>query len=236
MKDYTPEEIAQIEKSINEDQVFMQKFLKKILKDNPQLSSPESSELILKEQDEKIETLLLLAKKDSRQAVEFYISACPEEQNYKLVAIFSKIASILDARAGVGVDKINPITTEDCEFLEELAKQKLIENEYECASCMYRFLVQINQFYSGGWVGWAICEHQQQHIEVVKNIYQIALALLPYDYYICLFAADFYIGINNKAKAKEILKKAKNQLLKDKMEKSKTFTEVNFSLNAIQTM
>lgn len=226
---YSEEELASIHKAYKKEQeLYKKKF--RDLNDPPPPNPLKSAKMLADEQDAKVEELMHFLQKDLKQGAEFYLSTYDPQAKERIIEIFNKIKS----RVNVYIDNkaYDPVTDEDCEFLENLAKDRLIRGEFEQASCMFRFLIHLNQFFSGAWVGWAMCEQEQNHIEMVDFIYQMACEILPLDYYIYLFAADFYSS-KDKKKAKTLLEKAKAQLEEDCMESSKTYEEILFLISKL---
>lgn len=227
---YSEEEIANIKKAKDEQLDLYKKELKKAF-ETPPPSVFKTAKMLAQEEQAKTDIFINFLQEDIKMAIEFYKSECSKIDLPHFNQIIDKIKS--QANIYTKEKSIEAISEEDCEFLEELAKSKLKNGFNEEASCMYRFLTRIKFSYSGAWVGWAICEQEQQHLEIVDYIYQLAGEVLPYDYYICLFAADFYIATNQKEKAKELLDKAKLQLETDQMEDSKTYEDINLLLNKL---
>ncbi|MBA3814814.1 MAG: hypothetical protein H0X26_10120 [Alphaproteobacteria bacterium] len=237
---YSKEDVALINDELKEEWDFLNQTLHEIF--TPPLPSPlKSIKDIDREQNMKINATMELLQRDIQLAIEFYFAECGPKDQPRLREIFAKIAQLnnfkekdeIKDEIKDEVDRITEedrITIDDFKFLEELAKARLIRRLYGEASCMYRFILKINPGFSSGWVGWAICEEEQGHMEVVEYIYQLAGELLPFDHYITLFAADFFVSTDRKEKAKILLENAKSQLEADHMENSKTFEEIELSL------
>ena len=102
---------------------------------------------------------------------------------------------------------------EDAVLLDKIAKREMAAKQYENAKCMFRFIIQVDSQYSPAWVGVALCE-QEKGLEAAEHIYKMGMDVLNNDYYIRLYAAKFYSGINQKAKAKEIVKKGIDDMQK----------------------
>lgn len=227
---YTEIQIALINEHLKEEQQLLNRTLLEIFEPPPP-TALKSSAMLTSEQNAKVNDFMNFLQEDTKLALDFYRVECSPKNQQHLGDILGKIVSVVNTYAGI--EGFNPITEEDCEFLEEMAKARLIREIYNEASCMYRFIVKINPLFSEAWVGWAVCEEEQRHMEVVDYIYQIATELLPFDYYLCLFAADFYISTDRKEKAKALLEKAKEQLEANHMESSKTYEKIQFSLNSL---
>src|SRR5205085_1347290 len=101
------------------------------------------------------------------------------------------------------------------------------------SSCMFRFIIQLDPFYSLAWVGWASSEHEINSVDEVAKIYDMALQALPLDYLIRIYSAEFYIGINNKQKAKEILKQTFDEMVQNREEETIAYQEVTKLLNSL---
>lgn len=115
-----------------------------------------------------------------------------------------------------------------------MAKRRLVAQHFQEASCMYRLIVQWNYLYSDGWVGWAVCEGEQGHAEAARLIYQLALQLLPEDHYIVLFAADFYLSIQQVDQAVALLQHSHTRLLANGEEASASFAAIHRALEEIE--
>lgn len=228
---FTVDQIALIKQSIEDERKFMKDTILGVM-DPPKLSPMKSLEQQQIENNTKAEQLMGILRQNIEEGVQFFMSENAENEKFRLGNIFEKIGSQLNEIVGEG--EVNYLTTEDCNFLEEIARRKLINREYEAASCMFRLIVTLNFTFSGAWVGWAVSEQELDHLEAVEMIYQLAGETLPYDYYITLFAADFYAGFNQKDKAIAILTKSKEQLLADGMQSSKSFESIKQLLDELQ--
>jgi hypothetical protein len=127
----------------------------------------------------------------------------------------------------------SPVKVEDLEFLEEIARRTLAENQNESAAAMFRFMLQLNLAYSPAWVGWAIAEQEMGNAQVTAAIYQLATGLLPEDYFIMIYAAEFYMLMNEKNKAREMLQRGKEKLISSREDQSASFKEINQLLNLL---
>ncbi len=229
-KKFSKEKLHQIEDTLSEETEFAKEYLRGLF-DPPKTSPLKSIQQQLDEQDNQIDELMVFAHRDTEKAVELFLNECLPEERLKVEEIFFKAVSRLGEITGKF--DAHSITLEECECLEEIAKRKLIGHDYYNGSHMYRFIIQLNGFFSEAWVGWALCEQELGNWEAVDLIYQMALEFMPYDYYIILFAADFYISINRKEKAIAILEKGKQQLITDHLENSQSFKEIQESLKSV---
>lgn len=221
-----------LEKILKEENDFSKEILLSLF-EPPKMSPLKSIEQQEIEINKHIEDYLAFKKKDTEEGVNLFINECRENERAHLKEIFTKIESIVKKLEGAE-GEVNSVTVEDCEFLNEIANRKLTNQNYQESSCMFRLIIQINCFFDPGWVGWALSEQKLTHLEIVENIYNMALEFFPTNYYIILFATDFYASYNQKTKAIEILKKAKEQLITDGMQSSKSFELIEESLNTLQ--
>lgn len=176
--------------------------------------------------------ILEARKKDVEQGIQFFIKECTLNEQPTLKAIFLKTQSILNQIAKEG--EVVPITNKDCDFLNTIANRKVANGNYEEASSMFRLIIQLNCFFSPAWVNWATAEEQLSHLEITFNIYNMALEFFPYNYYIILFAAEFYASYNQKEKALQLLKRSQEKLLADGMQSSKSFEAISNLLNQLK--
>lgn len=140
---------------------------------------------------------------DIERGAECYLKYAHEKESKSLGVVFGKLHSYILNKAGVG--PLNPLTVEDMELLDTIATRVLGENHHQEASCMWRFILQLDPHYSRAWVGWAVSELEMKNTEAVEFIYQLGLTLLPRDAYLAAFAADFYAAEGKKEQATAVL-------------------------------
>lgn len=218
----------------HEEEEFKTSFLETYVSANPVPSTPiKSSEQLIEEWKQNLEENLKAFKKDIIKGFGLFKEKTPETDLPHLGGIVGKILSITAAAAGVSEQSPEPITFEDYEFLEGIAKKELSAGNNLDASCMFRFIIQLEPLYSPAWVGWAVCEQEEGQLDVVEQIYEMALHLFPEDPMIGLYSAEFYLNNNKVSKAKEILKQTKMNLVNIKSTDSDLFNEVNRLLQGL---
>ncbi len=193
----------------------------------------KSAKTQIREKKQRAKEIMDLISQDITIATQAFINECSPEEKMRLDQIFDNMA--LQLKTFAEKKEAAPIPVEDCEFMEEIAKRKLLKQEFQEAGRMFRFILQLNFIYSGAWVGWAISEQEQQHWDVVDQIFYIATTSMPHDSYIALFAADFYTLTNQLQRAVEILQQTKTQLIENNQQTSKSFELVNQSLERLQS-
>lgn len=170
-----------------------------------------------------------LAEIDIQGSMNLFLDKAEDKD--KVLQIFLKMFSTFASLKNLG--KAYPITNEDLEVLEEIAKKELVNKNIEEAEAMYRLIIQLDPTFSGAWVGYALCEQELGNLDVAEAIYELALSLMPQDYFILLFAADFYVIINQKEKAKTILENAKTELIESNSQDSYSYKEIEHSLESL---
>lgn len=143
---------------------------------------------------------------DLKRGVECYVQKALPDEKARLLKTFGKISAISKAFA----EKTTPVPLdeEDYALFDTMATRTFAENQFQEASCMWRFVIQLQPENSRAWVGWAIAEQMNREIESVEYIYRMGLELLPYDVYLALFAVDFYLSQNHPEKARDVINKA----------------------------
>lgn len=127
-----------------------------------------------------------------------------------------------------------PINFQDALFLAKIAGRELAANQNENASLMYRWIIAFQPAFGAAWVGSAIAEQQMDHIQQAKDIFTLGLELLPNDYYLKRYAAEFYITIKDNATAKSIVETGIAQLKKDGKENTDDFRNLQNLLSQIR--
>lgn len=144
----------------------------------------------------------------------------PEEED-RLKLITDKFFKFIDPNAQMNLDDKEAV------FLEEIAKREMMKGNHSDASCMFRFIIQITNAYSPAWVGWALAEHAQGHQSETDLIFELGMEMMPLDYFILLYAAEFFMTTDRKERAREILQKAADRLIQVNAQDTFTFKEVN---------
>lgn len=216
-----------ISKLLNKEEKEIKQFLfDSLFAPNIKPSPLKSIEASTNEAMEQIDNLMAMFKTDVSKGFElFEQKAFPFERD-RINQINNKLASIVKALAN-GSGKVQEIEVEELEFLEEVAKRVYSAKDYPEASCMFRFIIQLNPVYSPAWVQWALCETIQKHNEIVDQIYSMGMQMLAHDYLIRIYACDYYIKTNRNEMARDILHSAKENLIQDNEQDSYTFKRIN---------
>lgn len=142
---------------------------------------------------------------DIKRGIECYAQYTLPVEKEKLSALFNKIFDYMEI---FGRKETPPaLTDKDIAPLDIIATRTFAEEHYKEASCMWRFILQLQPTNSRAWVGWAIAEQMNHHTEIVEHIYRLGRELLPHDIYLALFAADFYLSENKADISREIIHK-----------------------------
>lgn len=137
------------------------------------------------------------------------------EENAELSIILGKIATAgLNAseRIDVESDSDNILTFEELDFLVQIAKRIMLESAEEATS-IFKFLLFLDPGYATAWIGLAICLQEMGFNQVAEQTYEMALKLIPTDYQLRIYAAEFFILIEKYERAKEILVQTKNEII-----------------------
>lgn len=209
-------------------------FLLKNIEPTLQPSAFKSKEDALKETKQVIRMNLDQTRKDIVNGYQLFLAkTTPEEKK-----TFTNLMSNLYALANTYIQKkplnFEKINIDDFSFLEEIAKRELIARNFNEASCMFRFIIQLNPVYSMAWVGCALSEYEQKNIETAEQIFELGMQILPEDLFIPLYAAQFFIITQQLHKALTILQTAKEKCLEKGMEKSEIFKEINLLLKSVK--
>jgi hypothetical protein len=194
------------------------------------LSPLKSVEQQEKERLEFAEKIINFRKDDLKKGFDLFLEASQGEQ----ASIFQEIlmkAKSLSLAILEGKEATYYLTEQDFEWLDKIAEHQFSNHKYEEASCMFRFIIHLNCFFAPAWVGWANSEKNLSHLEVVEQIYDMAMEFFPDHFYLVLFASEFYVYYDKKDKAISILSSAKKKLIDLGMESSKSFQAIQNSLS-----
>lgn len=180
------------------------------------MSPLKSLELAEAESKRAIDAVVEKGRFDIKRGYELFKSKAALENGEQFKAIAEKI---------LGESSESELGIDDYIFLDEMAKNELKASNFNEASCMFRFILQLNPWYGSAWVGWALCE-QKQEPEVAYKIYELGLSIMPADYFICSYAADFFAR-KDKEKALKILYDALVILAKEGRQNGYSFQELN---------
>lgn len=238
-------EITKIAELLGAEEQEFKKFLfDSLFAANVKPSPLKSMEASKAEAMQQIDTLLELFKTDVKMGFEiFEQKALPIEQE-RLAEVFSHLNQIVSAVIGKDIPKAQEQTEEEAakaqeiadenlEFLENIASRVYAAKDYPEASCMFRFIIQLDPIYSPAWVEWALCEQAQNHDEIVDQIFEMGISFLPHDYLIRIYASEYYIKTGRKGKAHEILETAKTELIDAREQDSHTFKKIQQLLEMI---
>lgn len=148
---------------------------------------------------------------DIKRGIECYMNYALSSEQRELGKFFSKIFVYTQTAAKQNTPFA--LNEEDVNLLDNIATRTFSESHCKEASCMWRLIIQLDPTNSRAWVGWALAEQKNKNIECVEQIFRLGLELLPYNVYLALFAADFYMSENKIPIARGIIHKT-NETLK----------------------
>lgn len=158
----------------------------------------------------------------------FFLEAANPQEKDQLTKILAKIDQPEEPTKGNTENFA--INFDDARFLDLLARRELFENRFENASAMFRWILLFLPAYSSAIVGAAISEQQLNHTQEAKDLFTIGLEMLPNDVYLNLYAADFFVTIQENDKAKEILTVLQDNLKKQGLEASEGYQKITTKL------
>jgi hypothetical protein len=149
------------------------------------------------------EEMFQALRTDIKRGVECYEQYVHPTERGALKTVFDKVFEQMEK---VGrKETLSSLTNEDLAPLDAIATRTFAEKHLKEASCMWRFIIQLQPANSRAWVGWALAEQENHHIEIVEYIYNLGRELLPHDIYLAWFAADFYLTENKADMSREII-------------------------------
>lgn len=199
------------------------------LTDTPLKSKTEAVENLKKD----IKIKLDKTREDVSKGLHLFVDKTSGTEREKFVQLMTKVHSFNMAIAEKKELPKEILSVEDLEFLLSIANREFASNHNAEASSMFRTIIHLNPFYSAAWVGWALAEYEQDHLDIVDQIYELGLTFLDNDPMISLYAAQFYIQTNSQPRAKVILRNAQKACLDRGMEESSLVTEINKLLNMV---
>lgn len=226
---------AEIEKMIAEQENIVKQFIidniaKETVKDSP-----------LKSEEEQIADIANLVNdyynvrnQDIKKGYELFLESADEQNKSRVTKILENVQTIahnayqaLNQQKKGEVESPKPLNQTDYEELlskiyesaqeevtifQTLAQQKLGNREYEDASCMFKFIINLFFFYSPAWIGWALSEAALGNFVISDMAFTMALQLFPEDNLVAYYAADFYFRHGGIERAVQILNEAKKRL------------------------
>jgi hypothetical protein len=165
---------------------------------------------------------------DLKRGIECYLEYALPSEKEELGRLFGKLLAILQTIANENV--LPAFGNEDLTILDTIATRTFGEKRFKEASCMWRLIIQFKLTSSRAWVGWALAEEMNENDEVVENIYRLGLELFPYNAYIALFAADFYLSQGKAHIAQETINKTIETLKETEGVELSTLDELNKKL------
>ncbi|MBA3957282.1 MAG: hypothetical protein H0X51_02645 [Parachlamydiaceae bacterium] len=198
-----------LETNEREFKQYLLETLSASLKDSP-LKSKESQ---LDELKKGIDVLYQKFQEDVQEGLLFFYETIKEEELKQLDAIMRKYA--LTFRSKVLHEKVKgdvELTNDDFRFLANIAKRKFADRHFVEANAMFRFITDLNPFYSPAWIGIALCFQEQGEMENADKIYEMAMPLCSDSPLFCLCAANHFLSRNRKDLAKEICQTALQEM------------------------
>lgn len=224
-KEILEEKLLSLNTYLNtEEEDFVEFIISNMNFSNLEANELKSKEQTVEEARLRIRDNLKIYKKDIENGIRLFIKSALKSEQAMLDEIMQRYLTV-SLFQEPGSQTSLPI--KDLEFLETIAKRELANCNYSDAGCLFRAIVQMEIIYGPAWVGMAICEQENGALDAASQIYETAMILLPNDYFIRYYAAEFYRFINEKDKAKEILQMTYDDLIKNGMKDSHTFKEIH---------
>lgn len=217
-----------------EEKEFKQFLFDTVFAPHLKTSPLKSLEASSAEAMQQVDKLMEFFKTDVKKGFELFEQKVLPFERKRLFIIANKLESTVSILVENSASIPQEIEIADLEFLEEIAKRVYTAKNYPEASCMFRFIIQLNPVYSPAWIYWAMCETIQNHHEIVDQIYDMGLQFLSEDYLIRIYASEYYIKTNRQEKAREILLAAKDSLINEGMQASYTYSKVNNLINILR--
>lgn len=222
--EHVPEIDANLEKS-----VLLELLYQLLAKPNIMPTTIKPLEFCEAEAREHIHTVFDQLMKDLALGEDLFLKAASPEEKTSLSTIFGKLTEI-----PLFNDNQFPLDLPDAILLDKIARRELAAEHFETASSMFRYLLMRQPNYDSAWVGCAIAEQLQNHIQNADDIYSMALQLYPKSYLISSFAADFFLANHHPKKAIQILENAVSELMKNGMEASKELKQMSELLEQLK--
>jgi tetratricopeptide (TPR) repeat protein len=223
-------EIISIE---TEDLAFKEYLFNEYAKPFLKPSKMKSLEACTTEAKQQIDEHVNMLKKDLQKGVELFLAKVTPKDADALNKILKKTTPITASEHTKKEIEAHLITPEDVLLLEKIASEVLAHGNPQDAGCMFRTIIACVPFYSPAWVGSALSELRDKNKENAEMILRVAMELFPEDAYIQLYAGRVYLADNRKKEAREVLKKASENLVNQHQEASEDYKEVKKLLSVV---
>lgn len=222
-------------KSLNDD---IKKDLESLLLKSDAFHESEfnRADVIKKQVKDQAEAMLAFHQLETERAINLLLERSLQNEKSRLLEILGKITLLgVEVVKDYEINESDLLSDDDLDFLEQIAKRVILQNIEE-ATILYRFLITIDMSYTLGWIGLAVCYQEAGFYDIAEYTYELALKFLSFDYLLCLYASEFFILIGKHERAKEILTEAKNELINQSKIDSYTYSQVSNMLDQIQTL
>lgn len=220
-------QVAPMENYLKKEEKNFKEFIfETIFAQNIKPSALKSIDIIITEANQQVEQYIQSFKMDISKGLGLFRQKAHKTEQDQLRQTWAKVITYVRA-IEVGNNLTELLSPADLQFLEQIAKRELMDKQYEDASCMFRFLIQISQQYSSAWVGWAVCEQELVHFDNVDSIYEMGMALLPYNFFIRIFASEYFIATDRKERAREILQRCLEALAQADQKQNQIYEEIS---------
>lgn len=230
-KQYSNNHITEVLDSINQERLEVGNQLEELLLSHCTPTPLKTEQQQRAKCQEKVNLLFKTLEVDMKQNIECYLNhTLPHEKEtlaHSIVKIFLSFQALFEKKEAV------PFTDEDWAPFDVIATRTFSEDKFKEASCMWRLIIELSPMYSRAWVGWALAEQMSGHHDVVNQIYHLTKELFPYDAYIALFAADFYLCENKPHEARERIQNTIQKLKEVEGIAPETYEALNHKLAEI---
>jgi hypothetical protein len=208
-----------------EDRAFKEFLFNEYAKPCLKPTKMKSLEACTAEAHHQIEEHVNMLKQDLQKGIELFLAKVTPKDADALQKILKKA---IPASPAVTQEELKKhlITPEDVVILEKIAGEVLEHGHAQDAGCMFRTIIAFVPFYSPAWIGTALSELKDKNKGNAETILRMAMEIFPEDAYVQLYAGKVYLSDNRKKEAKEILKKASENLVQQHQEHSEDYKEV----------
>lgn len=228
MKEMNAQQTQLIQDYLNSEMKDFKNFLVESFSENIQPTPLKTVEQSKREIENEINNSLALFMQDISLGFSLFkekVQGAEEKQWWG--EFLNRISSIACSASGATTEPPQVIPYSDFEMMVNIAKREVKENRGVEASAMFRFILQMDPTYTDAWIGLAISEEAQGNMVQAGKIYDLGMEMLPFDFLLHFYAAQFFLLTNQKEKGREILSWCVEEMRKVGMSDSTVFDEMN---------
>lgn len=183
-----------------------------------------------------LDRLLEATKNELHQTKDLFIAKALSEEKPLIEEFLNHFVKNLIGHMGSQRKIEQKPSNAQLDLLIDIARRELKAKKYLDAARLFSLLIHLDASDGEIWVGWAIsAQGAGGTTEEVQAIYSMATSLLPHDYYVCLYAAEYSMSKDKHEEVKSLVQRCLDELNAANLQDSITYKKFDQLMNKLNS-